>query len=220
MKSNLFYNRPAVFLVGFSFLLASLSSFYNFKKNGSIFQIEEVTIGQQVWMKKNLDVVTFRNGDQIQEAKSNKEWETLNAKKQPAWCYYDNDPKNNQQFGKLYNWYAVADERGLAPAGWYLPSVDEWNVLLDFLGKRFEAGRKMITNEGFDAKSSGIRYGSEAFQHNQYKFSQKGEITYWWANTNSDLGKAGAAYVEFKTPLGRVGSFGKDMGFSVRCVKN
>ena len=53
-----------------------------------------VKIGNQTWMAENLNVSTFRNGDPIPQAKTNKEWELAGKNKQPAWCYYDNDPKN------------------------------------------------------------------------------------------------------------------------------
>jgi uncharacterized protein (TIGR02145 family) len=89
-----------------------------------------VTIGNQHWMTKNLNVSTFRNGDPIREARTNHEWKEAIAKKEPAWCYYENNPKNGAKYGKIYNWYAVSDPRGLAPYGWHIPSFMEWNSLV------------------------------------------------------------------------------------------
>lgn len=77
--------------------------------------MEEVIIGDQVWMASNLDVDTFRNGDPIPHAKTDEDWELAGANGEPAWCYYGNNPGNSEEFGKLYNWYAVNDPRGLAP---------------------------------------------------------------------------------------------------------
>jgi uncharacterized protein (TIGR02145 family) len=94
---------------------------------------QTVTIGSQVWMTKNLDVATFRNGDPIPEAKSNEEWEKAIDEKKPAWCYYNNDIKKGELYGKLYNWYAVNDPRGLAPLGWHIPTINEWTNLNDYL---------------------------------------------------------------------------------------
>ncbi len=108
---------------------------------------QTVTIGTQVWMTKNLDVSTFRNGDPIPQAKSNSEWKAAGINKQPAWCYYDNEPANGAKYGKLYNWYAVNDLRGLAPAGYHIPSDAEWMQLTDFLGS--EAGKKMKSTSGW-----------------------------------------------------------------------
>ena len=93
---------------------------------GCISYAQTITIGTQVWMTKNLDVATFRNGDPIPQAKTDEEWEKAGENQQPAWCYYDNDPANGAKYGKLYNWYAVNDSRGLAPVGYHIPSDAEW----------------------------------------------------------------------------------------------
>lgn len=77
------------------------------------------------WMVKNLDVTTFRNGDKIPEAKTTKEWLKAAKEGKPAWCYYDNKKENGAKYGKLYNWYAINDERGLAPKQYRLPTFDE-----------------------------------------------------------------------------------------------
>ena len=115
--------------------------------------MEEVKIGNQIWMKQNLDVVTFRNGDSILQATSYPQWSEAIQSKQPCWCYYDYDAANGEKWGKLYNWYAVNDPRGLAPEGWHVPSDNEWDLLADFLGGAEIAGDKMkMTNvwEGYD----------------------------------------------------------------------
>jgi uncharacterized protein (TIGR02145 family) len=104
---------------------------------------QSVTIGTQTWTTKNLDVATFRNGDAIPQAKTFKEWKDAGNNKQPAWCYYDDDAKNGTKYGTLYNWYAVNDARGLAPAGWHIPTDEEWTVLSTFLGGGDVAGKKM-----------------------------------------------------------------------------
>ena len=108
---------------------------------------QTVTIGNQVWMTKNLNVDKFRNGDPIPQAKTAAEWKAAGEKKQPAWCYYDNDPANGAKYGKLYNWFAVNDSRGLAPAGYHIPSDAEWTQLTDFLGS--DAGTKMKSTSGW-----------------------------------------------------------------------
>ena len=89
------------------------------------------------------------------EAKTNEEWNQANENKQPAWCYYENDPKNGAKYGKLYNWYAVNDPRGLAPAGWHVPSDAEWTILSDFLGGESTAGKKMKSLSGWNSYTSG-----------------------------------------------------------------
>jgi uncharacterized protein (TIGR02145 family) len=110
---------------------------------------KSVKIGTQTWMIENLNVERFRNGDLIPQAKTNDEWERAGENKKPAWCYYDNDPKNGAKYGKLYNWYAVNDPRGLAPAGWHVPTDTEWTTLGDYLGN--DAGMKMKSTSGWDS---------------------------------------------------------------------
>ncbi|MFN5182672.1 MAG: fibrobacter succinogenes major paralogous domain-containing protein [Bacteroidota bacterium] len=114
---------------------------------------QTVMIGKQVWSTKNLDVSKFRNGDIIPEAKTKEEWERAGENKQPAWCFYNNDPKNGLKYGKFYNWYAVNDPRGLAPAGYHIPSDAEWTQLTDFLGS--DAGTKMKSTSGWNSYTSG-----------------------------------------------------------------
>lgn len=92
-------------------------------------KIETVKIGTQIWCTRNLDVFAFRNGDTIPEAKTIEEWEYASENKQPVWCYYNFDSSNGSKYGKLYNWYAVNDSRGLAPSGYHVPSKNEWKIL-------------------------------------------------------------------------------------------
>lgn len=87
-----------------------------------------ITIGNQIWMLPNLNVSRFRNGDLIQEAIFDEDWKRLGEEGKPAWCHYDNDLNKGEVFGKLYNWYAVNDPRGLAPKGWHIPTDEEWTI--------------------------------------------------------------------------------------------
>jgi len=103
--------------------------------------IETVTICNQTWMLKNLDVDHYRNGDPIPQVTDPAEWKSLT---EGAWCYFKNDPGYGQVYGKLYNRFAVNDPRGLAPAGWHVPSLAEWDILIeDCLGGHNVAGGKM-----------------------------------------------------------------------------
>jgi uncharacterized protein (TIGR02145 family) len=95
--------------------------------------MEEIIIGNQIWSNRNLDIDTFRNGEKILEVNSTEEWEKANAECIPSWCYYDFDSENGKLYGKLYNWYAINDPRGLAPDSWRIPTIDDWNELDVFL---------------------------------------------------------------------------------------
>ena len=90
---------------------------------------DSIVIGGEVWMRRNLDVSCFRNGEEIGEARSAEEWRRAWKERRPAWCYYNNDSLMGRRYGKLYNWYAVIDSRGLAPEGWKIPSVDDYKKL-------------------------------------------------------------------------------------------
>jgi uncharacterized protein (TIGR02145 family) len=105
-----------------------------------------VKIGAQTWMAENLNVDHYRNGDPIPEVQGKKEWSNL---KSGAWCYYNNDSENGKKYGKLYNWYAVNDPRGLAPEGWHVPTEGE-----------FETLKAAVKNDGNALKAKGQGSGS------------------------------------------------------------
>jgi len=112
-------------------------------------KIEMVSIGKQTWMKENLNVAFFRNGEPITEAKTKEEWISAGKQGKPAWCHYDNDPKNDEKYGKLYNWYAVIDSRGLAPIGWRIPEFDDMNLLDTYLWG--DVGLKLKNESGWNS---------------------------------------------------------------------
>jgi uncharacterized protein (TIGR02145 family) len=99
--------------------------------NFTLLPSSPVTIGAQSWMGANLDVAFYRNGDPIPQVTDSTAWANLTT---GAWCYYNNDPAMGAVFGKLYNWYAVNDSRGLAPVGWHIPTDAEWKTLSMSLG--------------------------------------------------------------------------------------
>jgi hypothetical protein len=115
---------------------------------------QTVTIGTQVWMAKNLDVSKFRNGDLIPQAQTDEEWIKAGENKSPAWCYYGDEVTKGTILGKLYNWYAVSDSRGLAPTGYHVPTYQEFNVLRYFLGKEISS-LKMKSISGWNSYTDG-----------------------------------------------------------------
>jgi len=192
---------------------------------GSAIFSQTVTIGTQVWMTKNLDVVTFRNGDPIPEAKTNEEWEKAGKNQQPAWCYYDNDTANGTKYGKLYNWYAVNDSRGLAPVGYHIPSDAEWTILNTFLGGESVAGTKMKstcgwTENGNGTNESGFSGLPGGFCVNDGSFGYVGTDGYWWSSTEYGTGYAWNRYLYYDVGVVYRGSRNKRDGFSVRCLRD
>ena len=161
---------------------------------------QSVSIGSQTWTTKNLDVATFRNGEAIPQAKTEEEWTAAGVNKQASWCYYDYNPKNGVKYGKLYNWYAVNDKRGLAPSGWHVPTYEEWKILEFFLGED-EAAQKMKTLDDWEAvdetmggvpgnNESGFRaLPAGAFAVDQEietgEFFEIGISTFYWSATKN-----------------------------------
>ena len=184
---------------------------------------KEVKIGGQVWMAENLNVSRFRNGDSIQEARTTEEWIRAGIDKKPVWCYFENDTANGTAFGRLYNWYAVNDARGLAPAGWRIPNNKNWMELSDYLGGDKEAGKKMKsalgwnengngTNEsGFNALPGGGRYADGLFVY-------RGESTGFWSTTTDSLHTAWFRYLAGADNLNKY-TLRKAGGMYVRCIK-
>jgi uncharacterized protein (TIGR02145 family) len=191
---------------------------------------QTVTIGTQVWMTKNLDISTFRNGAPIPQARTDEEWRKAWQKGQPAWCYYDNDRANGAKYGKLYNWYAVIDSRGLAPVGYHIPSDAEWTKLIDYLGGKDVAGTKMksksgwqfgwefegngTNTSGFLALPGGARNESGQFGFTLYTHGM------WWSPLQADPGHGWSIGLNaVEGFVGRYPSF-LGMGLSVRCLKD
>ncbi len=186
---------------------------------------KEVPIGKQVWMTKNLDVAKFRNGDPIPEAKTKEEWEKAGENKQPAWCNYDNNPANGSKYGKLYNWYAVNDPRGLEPKGWHIPSNDEWTVLTDYLGGEEKAGAKMKSKTGWaedgnGTNSSGFSGLPGGLRDYDGAFNSIGYYGLWWSSTED--GTDVAWFRGLSCYDGGVvrSDDDKEDGFSVRCLRD
>jgi len=89
-----------------------------------------VIIGDQKWMAENLRVTKYNNGNAIPTGLSNTEWGNTTS---GAYAIYNNDDDMLEAYGKLYNWYAVDDDRGLCPEGWSIPSDDDWTQLVDYV---------------------------------------------------------------------------------------
>lgn len=183
-----------------------------------------VRIGTQTWAVANLNVSTFRNGDSIPEARTNKEWVTAGESGKPAWCYYNNDPKNGPKYGKLYNWYAVNDPRGLAPAGWTLPGDDDWAKLTYYLGGAGVAGKKMKSTSGWADGNNGTNETGFIGLPGGYRvengtFLNLGSIGTWWSSTESRVRSAIDYYLVLSGSFS-TSSSPKQRGESVRCLRN
>lgn len=187
-----------------------------------------IKIGNQIWMKENLRVSRYRNGDLIPNVTDNTAWGTLTS---GGRSWYNNDSTNNENpYGNLYNWYAVTDSRGLCPSGWHVPSDSEWDVLTNSLGGLSVAGGKMksvgttywispnkgATNEsGFSALPGGCR-GNDGNFYNILGYA------FFWSATEFDNANAWYRYINhnFADVYRNYNDASKAGGATVRCLKD
>ena len=181
---------------------AMLASFTAFAQSSG-----DVKIGTQIWTSKNLDVSTFRNGDKILEAKNEEEWKKANKNKKAAYCYYNYKSKYGKVYGKLYNWYAVNDPRGLAPKDYHIPSDIEWKQLTDFVGD------KDLNNSGFN----GLKCG---YLDNLGFFEDLEMNDYWWSSSEKDAENAWYRARFWDSDEVYRSDNSKNCGLSVRCIKD
>lgn len=196
----------------------------------------QTKIGDAIWMTKNLDVSVFRNGDSIPEAKTDKEWSNANRKHLPAWCSYYNSKEFGARYGKIYNYYAVSDPRGLAPSGWRIPTLQDWKTLfLKICGSSncSSPGGDIYFNVGFKLKSIDFwnQPGSNEFEFgaipggarwgwvNQENtmFTGLETVAYWWAF--EPKGTINSAVKIYGDHAFMGGLPGDNSGYSVRCLK-
>lgn len=202
--------------------------FYSYSETGTDLDgnvYKTVTIGSQIWMAENLKTTMYRNGDPIPNVSEDTDWEYLTT---GAYCDYDNNPNNSTTYGRLYNWYAVNDIRNIAPAGWHVPTDDEWTTLITYLGGELVAGGKLkefgtthwirpnkgASNEsGFTALPSGFRSYDGTF----YLI---GSSSKWWSTTEVSETRALCRFVYYLYSDVGINSKNKKNGFSVRCIKD
>ena len=203
--------------------------------DGNVYQT--LIIGDQEWMIENLKVTQYRNGDPIPNI-TNITWANLST---GAYCIYNNDPSNAETYGNLYNWYAVDDPRGLAPAGWHVPTDDEIKELEMYLGMNASQANSTGfrgTNEGSklagraDLWSNGLLKNDPEFETSGFNFLPSGRRVsngvfvsmiyngYLWSSTvsnNSDAWFRGLNF-DFTGVYRDVNH--KRFGYSVRCVSD
>jgi len=189
-------------------------------------EYKSVIIGKQTWMAENLDVKHFRNGDTIPHAETADEWDEAAKAKAPAWCYYNNDEKNGDKYGKLYNWYAVNDSRGLAPEGWKVPSKEDFDQLINHVGVLAGNADKLMSRKGWIYESGSNETGFNALPSGGRFFTDdfevKGEYAYFWSSENDKIkyDNIDKAYLFVLMGIfSGISSYPKRYGLSVRCIK-
>jgi uncharacterized protein (TIGR02145 family) len=194
--------------------------------NGPSISKKEVAIGGQVWMSENLNVDTFRNGEPIPEARSDQEWRKASEEGMPVWCFFANDPINGEKYGKLYNWYAINDARGLAPTGWRIPTERDWTILINYLGGLDLAGKKLKSTEGWSNNGNGTNEsgftalpgGARIYDNGVSPFLLG--FGYWWSSTDINVSIAWSLSLNPLDDLVQTMNYPKANGLSIRCIKN
>nr|WP_315183670.1 fibrobacter succinogenes major paralogous domain-containing protein [uncultured Flavobacterium sp.] len=194
--------------------------------DGNVYSI--VKICNQTWMKSNLNVSKYRNGDIIPQVTNTTQWASLTT---GAWCYYRNITANGVVYGKLYNWYAVNDSRGLAPQGYHIPTQTEWNSIINCLGgdgpggaggKMKEAGYSHWVSPNAGATNSSGFTALPGRLRTNLGDAVNGDGTSgnWWSS--SQFNSADAFKFDTGTEEDYAGIFHypKSWGCSVRCVKD
>ena len=202
----------------------------------------EVQICNQTWMACNLDLELYRNGDTIRFATSVADWIDAGNKKEGAWCYYNYDPFNGEVYGKLYNWFAVSDPRGLAPTGWRIPSNQDWKDLEICLGMSPTDANRTGGFRGTDQGSqlAGIRQewidgalkASTNFGKSTFNAIPGGGCNasgdflnlltrgHWWSSSLIAPDAPIMRYIDYLNTVIYYSHDGSENGFSVRCIKN
>ncbi len=189
-----------------------------------------VKIGNSWWMAENLNALSFANGDIIPEAKSFDDWQMAANKRLPAWCYYNFDQKNGEKFGKMYNWYAVIDQRGISPEGWHIPTNEDWENLEFFVGGPIIAGLNLMSKYFWNKQRGFNLYGFSALPSGTLDFDIKcfmhlGDIGYWWTKSqikpswSNDLQVIIRSIVNTYDNLQRSEILEDRFALSIRCIK-
>ena len=183
-----------------------------------------VTIGNQTWMAENLNYAYLQPTATLDSS---------------SWCY-DDDPANCEKYGRYYLWSAAMDSaavfsddakgcgygttctiktpsRGICPAGWHIPSRDEWNTLYSAMDKSPYAMQAKGFENWPDATDA---YGFSVLPAGKYyisSFRGMGSIAVFWSATGANS-YANRWYIDAGTS--NFYSETMDDGYSVRCVKD
>jgi len=174
-------------------------------------------IGTQVWMVEDLKTKRYRNGDFIEPVTDIAQWSRLTI---------GTFAKNADAYGLFYNGYAVKDSRNLAPKGWHIPSDEEWNTLVTYLGGAEVAGGKLKDTDslrwnspndvasyscGFSALPNGFFIGAGL---------NFGNTGYWWTSTEKTATSLWFRSLQNISKGISRNVANKNAGYSVRCVRD
>ena len=228
-------NMKLIFFPPFALLGASCAHSLNHEPSmneAAIVAAPVIEICGQTWMTRNLDVAKYRNGDTIPGVEDSAAWVNLTT---GAWCWYNNDSATHADaYGRLYNWYAVNDPRGLVPEGWHVPTDQDWSAMETCLGndsvgyRLREAGTThwicpstaADNSSGFKGLPGGIRstggeFSGIGFSGVFWTSSEGSSSDAWCGRLIHHVNRAGVGAM-----VTGIGYMNKLDGYSVRCVKH
>lgn len=196
--------------------------------DGNVYNV--IQIGNQYWMKENLRVSKFRNGNPITNRSDGIAWkkDTIPSLGGGGWCYFNNEQLNDAVYGKLYNYYAISDPRNIAPEGWHVATEVDWKTLIHHLGDStlvggylkeagvahwFSPNTGATNSSNFTGLPGGKRDHMGNFTHNTID-------AFFW--TTKSIDNDYALFYNLDFMISGVYSYTalKKNGFSVRCVKD
>jgi uncharacterized protein (TIGR02145 family) len=231
MKTNL-KNRIALIIVSASFLVLAVSCKKDAEDDPSVIKDGDgnvyttVTIDTQTWLLENLKTTKLNDGTKIPLVTDLADWIDLTTM---GYCWYDNNEATYKgDYGALYNWYAAKNDK-LCPKGWHVPNNADWTTLITSLGGADFAGGKMkelgtthwrAINEGANNESgfTALPGGRRDNDHNDFIFIR--EVAYFWSSTEYSATDAWVTYLGYYNATVFESEGPKNMGFSVRCIKN
>jgi uncharacterized protein (TIGR02145 family) len=250
-KKKYILGYPIIYFVIFLFLTSSCKkddgvniNNINFNSSvtyGSVQDLDgntykTVIIGNQTWMAENLKTTKYNDGTSIPLVTDSATWKKLTT---PGYCWYNySEAGFKAAYGALYNWYAINTGK-LCPTGWHVPTLNEWDTLITYLGDSLAKGKLLKSVSGgklketgnthwispnFDASNeSGFTALSGGACFSSGIFFDAGNIGYWWSSTDGNPTTPNLAYVldiSYADASVDISAFYKKNGFSVRCIKD
>lgn len=202
--------------------------------DGNVYNV--VSIGNQCWMKENLKTTRYKNGTPIPTGLSDAQWQATTS---GACADYNNDSTKTAVYGKLYNWYAVADTNGLCPTGWHEPEDWEWNVLVKTIDPSADTtcnGCSQSQTAGGAMKEIGLTHWASpntgatnssgftglpgGYRDGIGPYGSIGDYGYWWSATQNSTTYTHYRFLYYFDSGVYRGNDLKGNGFSVRCVRD
>ncbi len=184
-----------------------------------------IILGDKEWMAQNLRTTKYRNGDVIPNKTVASDWTFAGSSSLGAWCHYNNTTGYNATYGKLYNWFAITDTRGIAPTGWHIPSMGEWAVLSAYLGGDNSSGG-VLKEAGFSNWASPNTGATNAVGFTSLpggSRSSTGAFSYfgtWGIWGSTDIGGFNQMALRSSTAQKTENYFNNSDGLSIRCIKD